>query len=435
MSENNPFNNIFQRAKNNYNYYGGLLNFKFGNYENAEKYFKEIEYLEIALLYLGIINCKKKEFNQAEIYLLKIKKDRDIELDAQYYLGLINYKKRNYKLASKFLFSVSISNNKYKLKSQFYLGIICYKNRNFSVAITFLKMCENDVRAKCVLGIIYRNMKKYDIAEKYLLSAIEKNHFNSINELASLYKFLGNFKNSEKYYLLALQKEPKNDDIIYNLALLYEHFNHYELAEKYYLLAISYNNIFAANNLGILYYEQNKLDLAEKYYLLASQSGYQNSLYNLANLYHHTKKFKLSEFYYSSIFNILNINDIIRLIFIQYHLYHNNENIDNININNNNDKSTLAYDYYLKAKFNERYLHNSQIKYIYNNINIYELEFLPMNFLIPFYRKYYITIENLHYECCICYETSCNIICRQCHHDFHIKCLLKWNKNCPICRT
>ncbi len=98
-----------------------------------------------------------------------------------------------------------------------------------------------------------------------------------------LFDALGNEKEAEKNYLLAINKGDINS--LFNLALLYEDQKKEKKAEKYYLLAIKKGVINAINNLGFLYQKQRKFTEAEKYYFQAIDKGHNLALKNLALLY------------------------------------------------------------------------------------------------------------------------------------------------------
>jgi len=134
------------------------------------------------------------------------------------------------------------------------------------------------------LGLLYKNQKKYELAEKYWLMAIEKEHKNAMNNLGVLYNNQEKYELAEKYYLMAIEKSDEN--AMNNLGVLYNNQEKYELAEKYYLMAIEKEHEKAMNNLGVLYNNQEKYELAEKYYLMAIEKGYENAMYNLSVMYY-----------------------------------------------------------------------------------------------------------------------------------------------------
>ena len=47
---------------------------------------------------------------------------------------------------------------------------------------------KGDDDAICILGMLYGEMKKYDLAEKYYLMAIEKGNYSAMNSLGEIYE-------------------------------------------------------------------------------------------------------------------------------------------------------------------------------------------------------------------------------------------------------
>ena len=128
--------------------------------------------------------------------------------------------------------------------------------------------------------------KDFKKAEKYYLLAVEKNHADSMNNLALLYEIeFKEFKKAEKYYLLAVGRG--HVDAMYNLALLNEsEFKEFKKAKKLYMLAIEKGHAGAMFNLANLYkFEFDEFKKAEKYYLLATEKGDARAMNNLALLY------------------------------------------------------------------------------------------------------------------------------------------------------
>jgi tetratricopeptide (TPR) repeat protein len=104
------------------------------------------------------------------------------------------------------------------------------------------------------------------------------------NIKGNIYATETSYKEAEKYYLSAIEKD--DNDALFNLALLYFNQGKNELAEKYYLLAIENGNNKALNNLALLYISQGKYEVAEKYYLLAIEKEINEALWNLSGMYY-----------------------------------------------------------------------------------------------------------------------------------------------------
>ncbi|NQU67551.1 MAG: sel1 repeat family protein, partial [Candidatus Marinimicrobia bacterium] len=119
-------------------------------------------------------------------------------------------------------------------------------------------------------------------------------------KLAILYHLeFKDFKNAEKYYLMATEKD--SPEAMFGLALLYNsEFKDYKNAEKYYLMAVEKDNLEAMVKLAILYHSEFKdFKNAEKYYLMAIEKDNTEAMFKLAILYHlEFKDFKNAEKYY-----------------------------------------------------------------------------------------------------------------------------------------
>ncbi len=172
------------------------------------------------------------------------------------------------------------------------------KEKNYPKAVEIAKTIENeeDGIKFFILGILYKDQKKYTKAETYYLKAIEKGHISASYNLANLYINQQKYNEAENYYLKAIEKGVIN--ALYNLAKLYYNQQKYAEAETYYLKAIEKGHIGALNNLAILYKNQQKIAEAETYYLKAIEKGHISALYNLANLYINQQKYNEAENYY-----------------------------------------------------------------------------------------------------------------------------------------
>jgi len=180
--------------------------------------------------------------------------------------------------------------------------------------------------------------KKYSTIKKEVSKLIEQEkYFEAIkiveeieNEedgikfslLGDLYFDLNDVKNSQKNFLLAIEKGDLK--AISNLGILFHSQKKYTEAEKKYLLAIEKKVLQATYNLGLLYDEQGKDLQAEKYYLQAIENGYTLSFSNLGSLYARRKQFEASEKYY-----LLAIedgqNEAINNLAIQYYSQNRNK--------------------------------------------------------------------------------------------------------------
>ena len=174
----------------------------------------------------------------------------------------------------------------------------CLEQKNYPQATNLANSIENeeDGVKYFVLGFLCDNQKKFDLAEKYYLMAIEKEHVSAMFNLGFLYANQEKYNLAEKYYLMAIEKEHVS--AMFNLGLLYDNQEEYDLAEKHYLQAIRKGDNGAMNNLGLLYDNQNKYDLAERYWLLAVEKGNVESMCSLGHLYAYRDNYDLAEKYW-----------------------------------------------------------------------------------------------------------------------------------------
>ena len=161
------------------------------------------------------------------------------------------------------------------------------------------------------LAILYDNQDKPELAEKYYLQAIEKGHSDAMNNLANLYNNQNKPELAEKYYLQAIEKG--HSEAMYNLAILYNNQDKPELAEKYYLQAIEKGRSEAMYNLAILYNNQDKPELAEKYYFQAIEKGHSGAMNTLAVLYYLANDQKKEALEYSKMIDDLELKLVIEI--------------------------------------------------------------------------------------------------------------------------
>lgn len=177
------------------------------------------------------------------------------------------------------------------------LGLIYEEQKNYSETEKhyLLAIEKNNSNALHNLALLYQDQKKYEQAEKYFQLAVEKSENDALFNLALMYQIQERYQEAEKYYQLAIDKNHDND-ALFNLALLYQKQEKYEKAKRSYLLIN--NNDKAQNNLAVIYDEQKKYIEAEKYYKLAIEKNNEYALFNLALLYQTQGKDNLSEKYF-----------------------------------------------------------------------------------------------------------------------------------------
>ena len=92
------------------------------------------------------------------------------------------------------------------------------------------------------LGNIYKDVEKYEMAEKYYLIAAEKNNTVSLYNIGCIYKICQNILTAIKYFLLAIENGCVNS--MKKLGKLYKEINNYDLAIQYFKLAIQHTHSY-----------------------------------------------------------------------------------------------------------------------------------------------------------------------------------------------
>ena len=127
------------------------------------------------------------------------------------------------------------------------------------------------------IATLYNKIKKYKESERYYIMAIEKGNINAMNDIGNLYLKLKKYDKAEKYYKMAIEKD--DNMALYYLANLYLEIRKYDQAEKYYKMAIEKGNVSAMNNLGYLYKQLGRYDEAMEYYKMACINDHKNINY------------------------------------------------------------------------------------------------------------------------------------------------------------
>jgi TPR repeat protein len=200
---------------------------------------------------------------------------------------------------------------------------------NYQKAFESLKSIENkeDSMMFLILGFLYENLEKYELAEKYYLQAIEKGHVEAMFNLGNLYKDQGKFDLAEKYWFQAIEKGDVK--AMFNLGNLYKDQEKYELAEKYWFQAIEKGDVKAMFNLGLLYDDQGKFDLAEKYWLQAIGKGDVKAMFNIGSLYFIQEKDDLAEKYWLQAIEKGHVKAMFNLSLSYYYKNINKEQVKN----------------------------------------------------------------------------------------------------------
>jgi TPR repeat protein len=130
--------------------------------------------------------------------------------------------------------------------------VIKYEN----IKSNFLMAIEGDSDAMYNLGRHYYFQYDFKRTEKYYLMAVEKGCLIAMNKLAKYYEAVRKYEETEKYYLMAI--ENGCSDAMYGLGRYYQDRRDYENMKKYYLMNLNKGKIIAMYDLDN-YYKTNKL--------------------------------------------------------------------------------------------------------------------------------------------------------------------------------
>lgn len=200
-----------------------------------------LEYYEMA----DKMGCSVASFNVGNYYFRNCQYDNALTHYIKYYkitnlsngammIGLCYFHKNKYDFAKKYLF---IAHDGKKTYQTYY-----------------------------TIGCTYFKEGRYEDVEEYAQESLQlKNDFSAVYDLlAKCYDEQKRYVLAEKYYLLAI--EHGFTQSIYDIAVFYEKLNQIENAEKYYLTAIDNNITGASKSLAKLYADQQRYKLAKKYY-------------------------------------------------------------------------------------------------------------------------------------------------------------------------
>jgi ADP-heptose:LPS heptosyltransferase/Tfp pilus assembly protein PilF len=243
------------------------------------------------------------------------------KLCAQYFKdGEIALKNKQYTKAL-YLFRYILKYFPKDSSSNYLYGDTCLKVRDYSNAIKYIiktkDKFENELFYNLSLAKSYEfidlNQSEFFYKKIFTLS---KNNLTSIELLGFFYKNKKkDFKLSEYYFLLGLDKNDNKYSFAYNLGVLYQENKIYNKAIYFYNLAIqNKNNLHSIyNNLGNCYVKLDKISLAILMFKKSIQcDGYLSSSYiNLGALYKKIKRYKSALWIYSQGSKSIHIKDIL----------------------------------------------------------------------------------------------------------------------------
>jgi tetratricopeptide (TPR) repeat protein len=142
--------------------------------------------------------------------------------------------------------------------------------------------------------------KKYDLAEKKYLQAMDEGYDDAVYGLIKVYQKLGKRDLAEKYLIVSSQinKDKQNENNV-EVGNLYFEEKKYIAAERYYRKAIEENYREGYVGLGKVFIEQKKYPEAQKQLLMAIEKGATSTgNHNLGYLCFKEKKYHDAEKYY-----------------------------------------------------------------------------------------------------------------------------------------
>lgn len=158
------------------------------------------------------------------------------------------------------------------------LATEAWRGKNYDDALKFaflgLSIKPYDIRVRSTLiyrvGIVYQDLKIYDLAKKYFINAMNEDPEFSWphNGLGSLYEDQKKYSKAEEEYKNAIKLDPKFAMPHNNLGVIYLNQKRYAEAEEKFKKAIELDLGFAKihNNFGLFYYTQKNYADAEKEY-------------------------------------------------------------------------------------------------------------------------------------------------------------------------
>jgi tetratricopeptide repeat protein len=204
---------------------------------------------------------EKNDYSNAEkMFLESIKKGN---VRANYNLATIYLNKKEYSKAEKYFLDALKKNNgdpELEKSTLFNLSRLYQITNQNDKAEKYLKMSSkstNDVSAEIELGTTYFYQKKYDLAEKAYVSALNK----------------------------IKDKKELSDNVKINLAATYREQKKYKEAENTLLSMNDKNSKNSIRAFGILYWKQNNKRKAVEYFKKALDNGDEEMLSNVVKLY------------------------------------------------------------------------------------------------------------------------------------------------------
>jgi protein O-GlcNAc transferase len=303
-----------------------------GNLEQAEQFYKKILMKKPdrgdILLFLGILNYERRQYDTAINYLKKMIRVDPRSTDAYYNLansyaekGLtdeaIAYYQKAIEINPRFTYAYNNLGITFHEKKRYDEAIACFKkvididpqlaDAYYNLGTVYQDMNKNDLAAPCYQKALHLDPNNADacfnlgtlLEKKGLtdeaLAQYQKAHQLSPHrddvffKIGTIYREKGLLDNALSYFRLAVQINPRSSDSLINLGAVLRDKGSLDEAILCYknVLAIHPGHIEAYNNLGIAFSDKGLFDEAIKYFQKAIEinPNFAEAYSNLGNVY------------------------------------------------------------------------------------------------------------------------------------------------------
>ena len=211
--------------------YLGVIEIKKQNNNNAKKHLNKVIEIdfnnELANLNLGLLSFQEKKFSETKTYLNKVLTVNTENTVAKYHLGLINLLNKEFEAAEEIFGqilkiepkNISVLNN---------LGIIYLKQQKFDEAINVFKNCLNLNKSHKFsilnLGNAYFHVKDFEnaIVKYNKILSLDKNHTMAKIGLSKCYFAKHDYKKGFKFFEARKNLQVKNPKLIQKINTKFE---------------------------------------------------------------------------------------------------------------------------------------------------------------------------------------------------------------------
>ena len=217
----------------------------------------------------GIEFFNKNKLNEAIECFKILQNEKSTQIVAFFYLGIIEIKKNNNENAKKFFFKILKIDKNHEF-ANLNLGLIFFQEKNLKNTIDYfnktLNINQENLLAKYHLGLIELMNKEYEKAKKRFKDILlkEPKNLNALNNLGICYLKQINFKKAINLFKQCLNINNKNKQAILNLAnCLFQTKDFKNSIINYYkVLDIDKDHTIAKIGLSKCYFAINNYDKA-----------------------------------------------------------------------------------------------------------------------------------------------------------------------------